>query len=363
MMMKQSPAELMRALLNSCDDLCYVKDINGIYLYVNNAYCRRISVKEEDILGNTDLALYDKAVAKVLMENDQEIMRNKQAVTVEEAGEYQGEYFCYKSNKTPLIDEHGEVYGLSGVAFDYTKTKLLENEKTALVEQLQKSNETLNHLFSVIAHDLKEPFNGLMTTTQLLMESHTKINHHDTQEMLVDINNAAKSTYFLMNNLLAWSLQQMNNIKPDIQAVNINQLIITCLSPYKSLMASKSVKANITIPFDTNIQLDEHIIHIVLTNLVHNAIKFSQTNGLIDINVYNDSNGYNIEVKDNGVGIDEETLSNIFKIKKSALGTGNEKGTGIGLNLCKKLIEELGGKISITSKLGIGTTVKLSFAV
>lgn len=359
MMMEQNSAELMRILLNSCDDLCYVKDINGIYLYVNDAYCKRISLTEEEILGKSDLALYDKEVANVLMANDQDIMRNKQAITVEEDGEYQGEYFCYKSNKTPLIDENGEVYGLSGVAFEYTETKLLENEKSELLTQLKTSNETLNDLFSVIAHDLKEPFNSLMTTSQLLIENYARINQNDTKEMLVDINSAAKSTYFLMNNLLAWSLQKMNNLEPTLEQGNINQLVDTCLSPYKLLLKNKAIKLKVTIPDDTFIQLDEAMIHIVLTNLINNAIKFSKTNGSIEVLVSKGSLGSSIEIKDNGVGIDEELLHDIFEVKQSSLGTSNEKGTGIGLNLCKKLIEQMDGVINITSQKGLGTTVKI----
>lgn len=356
--MNKSNSELMQVLLNSCDDVCYVKDNNGIYLYVNLAFCQRAEKEEGDILGQNDFFVFPE-IAADLIENDQRVMASREAETVEESGIVNGTYFCYKSSKTPLIDESGQVYGLSGVAFNYTETKLLENEKSELLAELKKSNDTLNHLFSVIAHDLKEPFNSLMTTSQLLLESHASIDKSDSQAMLVDINSAAKSTYFLMNNLLAWSLQQMNNIKPDVRSISLNEVIETCLSPYHAFMEQKSVQSNVRAPANTYIKVDEQAIHIVLTNLIHNAIKFSQTGGLVEIIVTKKSTECHIAIKDNGIGISKVALNKIFDIKKSTLGTGNEKGTGIGLNLCKQLIEQSGGRIVITSELDIGTTAQL----
>ncbi len=358
--MKKSVPELMKSLLNSYNDLCYIKDSEGVYLYINDAYCKKIMVKEEDIIGKNDLALYDEDVAKVLMANDQEIMNNKQAVIIEEEGEYQGEYFCYKSNKTPLLDENGEVYGMSGVAFDYTKTKLLENEKSTLLAELKTSNETLNNLFSVISHDLKEPFNSLMTSSQLLLQSRFNIDEDTRNEMLFDINNAAKSTFYLMENLLAWSLQQMNKIVPDIQMYNIAKLVETSVAPYSIMAKNKSVDFAISVQPDIQCLLNEQIIHIVVANLINNAIKFTKKNGLIEIFTTEESNRCNIVIKDNGIGIEKRALKNIFNIQKSSLGTSYEKGTGIGLNLCKKLIEQIGGKITLTSEIGVGTAVKIT---
>lgn len=358
--MKKDELSLMRTILNSCDDLCYIKDINGVYLYVNEAFCNRAMLTEVDIVDHDDYAIFTKEVAKVVKANDQEIMHNKKAVTIEEDGEYQGQYFCYKSNKTPLIDENGVVYGLSGVAFDYTKTKLLENEKSTLLDELKTSNETLNHLFSVISHDLKEPFNSLMTSSQLLLQSRFNIDEDTSNEMLFDINNAAKSTFYLLENLLAWSLQQMNNIEPTIQAYNIAKLVETSVAPYRITAKNKNINISISVHPETQCLLDEQIIHIVVANLINNAIKFTKKNGLIEIFTTEESNRCNIIIKDNGIGIEKHSLKNIFTIQKSSLGTGYEKGTGIGLNLCKKLIEQIGGKITLTSEIGVGTTVKIT---
>lgn len=348
----------MKLLMNYCEDLCFIKNAQGVYQFVNAAFCLRAKKSKEEILGFDDTVVFPE-LSDELIANDQRIMASGKSEIVEESGVIDDVYYCYRANKIPIINDDGSLGGICGVGFNHTKLKQLENEKEQLITQLKTTNDTLNHLFTIISHDLKEPFNNLMTTSKFLVDSSQHIDENIKKEMLCDINDAATGAYLMMKNLLAWSSRQINQAEVNKRKTDVNQFIKLCCLPYIPIAKSKGITLNVKIPTNTHVLLDEESMHIVLGNFIHNAIKFTKGGGKIDLNVETSTTNSIITIVDTGIGIKPNMLSTIFDIKYSSLGTNDEKGSGIGLSLCRYLVNQCGGEIEISSLLGEGTTVTL----
>ncbi len=239
--------------------------------------------------------------------------------------------------------------------------KELQKQKLALLKsekKYKKLNATKDKFFSLISHDLKNPFNTIIGFAGLIMNNYEKLDREKIKEFSKLIYEAANSSYEMMQNLLQWAKSQRGKIKPIFKELNINELIDANIK----LFASDAIKKEITVNFvpakNSIIKSDYNIVDTVIRNLLSNALKFSKRKGTIQITV-NDYNDYfQISVSDNGIGIPDEKKSKIFKIEagKVTYGTDQERGSGLGLILCKEFIDILGGKIWFESTEGKGST-------
>lgn len=233
----------------------------------------------------------------------------------------------------------------------YHKTaKLVENEK-----KLRNINETKDKLFSIIGHDLRGPigaFQGLLT---LYREG--EIDGDDFLQFIPKLGADIDNISFTLNNLLSWGQTQMNGsvTKPSIvplsSLVNDNINLLTEIAKAKSITVTNKVEQSVMSWSDSN-QVD-----IVIRNLISNAIKFTQNDGLITLSAIERSTTWEVSVRDNGVGMDQETQKKIFQKNSNitTYGTNDEKGTGLGLSLCKEMVEKNNGKIWVESALSEGT--------
>ncbi len=223
--------------------------------------------------------------------------------------------------------------------------------------ELKGLNATKDKLLSIIAHDLKNPFNVIFGYTDLLKESYNEFSEDNRKEFINEIYNSAKSTYQLLENLLLWAMSQRGKIKIEKGDMNLKQLIVEAISPYlhgakkKEITFTNSVSENITV------NVDKQSIKTVIANLFSNAIKFTPQKGHITIEATIIANFVEVKICDNGVGIPPEKASKIFRIEEShsTLGTNKEKGTGLGLSLCKEFVEKNGGEIWVKSEEGKGS--------
>ena len=232
------------------------------------------------------------------------------------------------------------------------KTQILQ-EKTA---KLEETNATKDKLFSVIAHDLKSPFNSILGLSELLLDEHYNYDFDKSKELLRYIRTSAKNTLNLTENLLSWAKSQTGQMPFEPKPVKLKELVNQAIGIVYTSAKVKNISIDCTHIPDIEIYADINMFKSILYNLISNAIKFSHANGKVEISAQASDKMVEVVVSDHGVGLDEETKCKLFNIEKnSAKGTDNEEGSGLGLILCKELVEKHGGKIWDESEEGKGS--------
>ncbi len=233
---------------------------------------------------------------------------------------------------------------------DITSLKLAE-------ERLQELNATKDKLFSIIGHDLKNPFTTILASSELIYKAAPKLGVEKVQSLALRSNEAAKSAYSLLENLLNWAMAQTGVLNAKPEEIYIESLLNRLVKSMLPTASLKKIAINIKSHPSHTCFADLNMTETILRNLLSNAIKFSHQGSRIDIMVIEEKNEMRFSVSDQGVGIDEDTLkillTNEQRLTKD--GTFNEKGTGLGLQLCKDFIRLNNGKFNVDSKLGEGT--------
>ena len=240
----------------------------------------------------------------------------------------------------------------------------LENSNNELLiaqKELKELNSSKDKFFSIIAHDLKNPFHGFMGLTQLLMTDLDDFTRKDIGEVVYQMNKSANKLYKLLDNLLTWSRIQMGRMEFIPLLNNLYNIIKNGTALYNDIAVNKNITINIKIPENFILNVDKLMIDTVIRNLISNALKFSHENSEIDIYLQSDEEFVDIFIQDYGLGMSDYDKSLLFKLETSfsKKGTKNEAGTGLGLILCKELVEKNGGSISINSVVGEGTTFRV----
>jgi two-component system sensor histidine kinase/response regulator len=273
-----------------------------------------------------------------------------------------GSEIYVRESVTVIKDEiEGNIY-LEGVVEDITKSKLFE---IALIESENKLKEALSSkdkFFSIIAHDLKNPLQALILSSDIIVNYYDKLSPDQLKDNTQGINKTSKNLSTLLENLLQWSRSQTGNIEFNLEINDINKEIIEIIHLLEVSAKNKSIEiqyANNQIP---PFLYDKNMISTIIRNLISNSIKFTRDGGIIYINSgqieYGNKKAVEISVVDNGVGINEDSLKRLFQIDSasSTSGTNNEKGTGLGLILCKEFVEKHNGTIWAESVLNEGSS-------
>ncbi len=232
-----------------------------------------------------------------------------------------------------------------------------------LNKELTESNDTKTKFFSIIAHDLINPFNAILGYSDLLVNQYDNFDENDRKIFIRDIQQSAKTTYELLENLLLWARSQMDRIDITKEVLDLKEIINKSITAYIPSAVKKQITYSINIPDKLILQADKFTLITIITNLFSNAIKFTPERGHININVSRKNNFVEINISDSGIGISKDNIPKLFQIENNAstLGTNQEKGTGLGLLLCKEFVEKNDGKIWVESELGEGT--KISFTI
>lgn len=248
-----------------------------------------------------------------------------------------------------------EVENQNETLEDYaTSLEFRTNQLAIANTDLKEANATKNRFFSIIAHDLKSPFNTLLGFSDLLL-TNDDISKEEQLKYIKIIHDSASKTYDLLENLLNWSMSQQGALKFQESTFNINTLINNTCDFYKEYLTKKNIIIEKDISNNLTVKADKEMINTVLRNLVSNAIKYSQPSSKIiiktDIRDYQQLRFAEISIKDEGVGISKNILPKLFNIEEniSSLGTENETGTGLGLMLCKEFISKHNGQIWVKS--------------
>jgi len=230
--------------------------------------------------------------------------------------------------------------------------KLTESES-----ELKELNAKKDKFFSIISHDLRSPFTAIVGFSRILVDDFDELPPDQVKSFAQNIYESSENVLKLLENLLYWSRLQTNRIQYEPQQLILKTVVDDTLCLYKANMLEKNITLANRIPKDSVAWADKNMFDAILRNLISNALKFTRNSGSISVSGEKKGEYVELCVEDSGVGISAENMSRLFKIDEhiTTQGTNREKGTGLGLILCKEFIERNGGTMRVESTVNIGT--------
>jgi signal transduction histidine kinase len=224
--------------------------------------------------------------------------------------------------------------------------------------ELEDLNDTKDKLFSIIAHDLRAPFQALNSVANILIEELDSLNKDEILIIANELRKTVKTQFEVVDNLLSWVQLQKGSVKFNPRRIFLFDKVKLVLEQLRTLANNKAIRFVNSVPDDLVVIGDMNMLQSVFHNLIFNGIKFCHPGGLIEINAEKSGLEILISVKDDGIGMEHDLIEMLFTINKDVLrdGTLSEKGTGLGLNLCHEMVLKQGGKIWVESDLGKGST-------
>lgn len=264
----------------------------------------------------------------------------------------------------PVHDKKSnKIVSIVGAIKDITESKLIEADIQKKNAELMELNASKDKFFSILAHDLRSPFNGFLGLTKMMAEEIRDLKIHEMQEFALNMQKSANNLYTLLDNLLEWSKMQRGITEYSPNSVNLLEIVEKNINIIKDTSNQKNIEIINNIIENKQIIADISMLNTIFRNLLSNAIKFTHSGGRIEIgSIIKHSQDSNsnciIYIKDTGIGMDSDTICKLFKIdqKVSRKGTSGELSSGLGLLLCKEFIEKNEGKIWVESEVGKGST-------
>lgn len=296
-----------------------------------------------------------------------------------------GGYKWLRDHSNPWYNDEDVVIGSIGVLSDITSRKKLEEDHRRYVEEialsrdmleqhayemvelnlkLEESEEKLSELnankdrfFSIIAHDLRSPFTTLIGYTEIIKEDFDNISREELKESIDTIHNTSKRIYNLLENLLSWARMQTGRMPFQPLKLDVSIICKDVISLFEENAKSKNIDLSYMSQPNLYVYADKNMFDTVIRNLVSNALKFTPDGKTVVVTANTVGNFVEISVSDTGLGMKPDIVSKLFKLDQhvTTLGTTGEKGSGLGLILCKELVEKNGGKIGVESELNIGS--------
>jgi len=345
-----------RNLIETMPDGFYRSTPEGRFVDVNEAMVKMLGYDSKEDLMAIDIPsqLYFKREDReslVLQINPEELdvyplkKKDGSAVWVEDHGWY-------------VKNEAGNIVYHEGVSRNVTERKTTEMQLLKFSEELKELNATKDKFFSIIAHDLKTPFNSILGLSEILKDEAKHLDIATIEQYSGIIHSTSKNTFRLLENLLDWARIQQSQISFHPAPVILKKTVNDIVEMMVEKANSKMIAVINYVPSKLIVTADENMLKTVLRNLISNALKFTPVNGKIEIRAVLVGNTVEVSIEDTGTGMTKEDIGKIFKIGSSfsKRGTENEKGTGLGLMLCKEFVEKHGGKIWIESEVGKGST-------
>lgn len=342
-----------------------VTDENGIYEYVNPAYCRIYHYRPDELVG--------KHFTMVVAEDQREILSALHDQFIAGQSEIRGEWNVVTREGEPLfvLADAARIIGRDGkprkVTFviDITARRKAERELEKREADLKHANAMKDRFFSIIAHDLKNPFTALIMGSKMIVDRFEELGPERVRHYARLIYQSSRSSLNLLENLLQWARAQTGTIDRDPRLFDLSE----CLSETADLVThsatTKAIALDVHADSPLTVFADPNMTRTILRNLLTNAIKFTPENGRVEVAARQVDSMVHVDVKDNGVGIDPEHIDKLFRIDVShtTIGTAKEKGTGLGLILCKEFVEMNGGRLWADSQPGRGSVFTFSLPV
>jgi PAS domain S-box-containing protein len=354
----EKSSTLYRALIENAFDAIYLMK-GRHYEYVNPRFCELTGYTYEELTApDFDFEVLISEESKKYLEEryrarleGKEIPNQYEVQLVHKTGKK-----VYVEVSTVSVGELGEVV-VMGIMRDITLRKMYEQQLKESEEKLRELNYAKDRFFNIIAHDLRTPISGLISMTKALIENSELLSPDETKELLKELLEFANQSYNLLENLLQWARSQTGTIQFNPENTDLYEVALAS----KVLTDPNAKQKNITVsnlvePGSYSF-VDRNMITTVVRNLLSNAVKFTNPGGEITISLKDLGEEYELSIADTGVGMSEEKQKKLFKIGEnvSTPGTSGEKGSGLGLILCKEFVEKNGGSIRVESEVGKGT--------
>jgi PAS domain S-box-containing protein len=384
----------LRTLMDNMPDLIYIKDRQSRFILGNKKVAAVMGTIPKNLIGKTDFDFYTYELASRFYNDEQTLIKTgKPKINYEEPGlDEHGNRIILSTTKIPLKNKQGEVVGLVGIGRNITRLKniekelrentqdllntnqLLEERQEEIQQQseelaaqtenlrhanieLERLNKTKDKFFSIIAHDLKNPFHAIIGFSELLRKDFHQMDDEQKIGLLELINISSESAFSLLENLLQWARTQTDKIKFSPENIDIHDIVASTVDFHRISAEKKKIVIKSHVKKNYFAYADKNMITTVIRNLISNAIKFTESKGKIEIACNGDENFVEITISDNGIGINMDNLDNLFRIDSyySTSGTLGESGTGLGLIICKEFIEKNKGTIKVESEEGKGS--------
>jgi PAS domain S-box-containing protein len=381
---EETPGDKNDQIVSAFDQMIeavFISDMNGKIEIVNYAGCRLLDYEEVELIGRSlKEFLSDQQSANCLgFENSESAYKAECFLVKKDQTCFHAEIWKQSLSDGRIIQIVRDITGqkeeleriedlLSEIKYE---RDLLEEQSAELVvlsnqleqsEQVQKElNAEKDKFFSIIAHDLKSPFAGIMGYTALLLDEFDSLSKEEMRDFVSSLDKLSRNTFKLIENLLEWARLQTGKMKYNPTKIQLYESTLYAVSLVSANAERKEIRIINEIKDDPFVKADERMLNSVLENLLSNAIKFTPRGGSITISSSAVNIFYEVSIADTGVGMSPEVIEKIFRIdtNHTTLGTEQEKGTGLGVVLCKEMMERQGGALKVESKLGMGT--KFSF--
>jgi PAS domain S-box-containing protein len=346
-------------MANTAPVMIWIADVEGLFSFVNKVWLEYSGDKIGDQLGMNWLKDVHPEDLENLLNRYKNAFRTRNPFTFE--FRFKGKDNKYKwmmIKGTPRQSRDNIFMGFIGSCTNINAQKEFEEKIKKVNSELIEINAAKDKFFSIISHDLRSPLGGLMQILEILNESYESLEKEEMLDIISEASKTSKMVFNLMENLLEWSRIQTGKIPYEPEVIKLIPFINELESLYNQNLKNKQVSFQVNIEPGTSVLADIKMTNTILRNLISNAIKFSNPGGSILISSESNKNSVTIKVTDTGIGIEEKYLDKLFTtdVSYSTEGTAKEKGTGLGLVLCKELVEKQGGKIWIKSKKDQGST-------
>ena len=351
--------EKLSSVIRSLDDLVFVLDGNGVFREFYNPGKRETHYRHPDLYIDKyfgDAGLPESVTAQL------SIIFNeiKKADDVSDFDYYLGpeeDRYWYNAKVSPKLNKKGELTGFVIVSRDISERKHAEQLMVQQKEDLKALNATKDKFFSILAHDLKNPFAHLFSISETIIRSYKELEEEEKILALENIHKAARFIYGLMENLLTWANVQRGTLEFTPEIFNLSHIIRMNVNLFRMPAESKGIHLNANIEESLMAFGDKEMINTVIRNLINNAVKFTSGGGSVNVEAEIKGNIVEIRIKDSGIGMTEEDIHKLFRIdvKFKSKGTAGETGTGLGLVLCREFVGKNRGTIRCESKLNEGT--------
>jgi PAS domain S-box-containing protein len=346
-----------RNIIESSLDMIITVDTDRRIVEFNPAAEEAFGYIHEEVIGQNVSILYARSeesssVGEIMVRESQSV---KEVYNRRKNGE---EFPCLLAAST-LRDAEGKTIGYMGISRDITDLKQAQKQLEEQNVQLQELNASKDKFFSIISHDLKNQFGTLLGFGELVIENYEGYTAEKIKSLVGKMFGSAQKLYALLENLLTWSRIQRGVMKCQPAAIDMYPIAFENVELFTSQAERKQVHLKNTVTKGAVIYADYSMIDTVVRNLLSNALKFTSAGGSITVSAVDHDERYrSISIADTGVGIPEKVLPKLLRIDAhhTTAGTAGEKGTGLGLILCKDLVEKNGGSMWIESEVGKGTT-------
>ncbi len=363
-----------RSIFDQTFQMVGLMDLDGRIIEVNKKAIEISGISNSDKMIGTyfgDFSTWHLGNSKNLIKESIENAKQGQITNFETAiSDWKNNRIDVSVVVKPIFDANGEIVNIFAEARDVSQIKKYEIELQLRISDLNKSNKELEQFAYVASHDLQEPLRKIQSFSERLYSKYSSKLDGDGKDYIDRMQNAASRMQILINDLLSFS--KVSNIAINFLPVDLNETLALLINDFEIQIEKKD--AIITIKELPIIYGNEGQIRQLFQNLLSNSLKFSRTGIRPKIEIWyetlkknqnssssNDNNVHNIYFKDNGIGFDQKYNDKIFIIFQRLHGRSEFEGTGIGLSICKKIVENHGGEISANSEIGSGTTFKLTF--